>query len=694
MTLPRVFVSYNHQDEEEKNKLLSHLGAIEQTGRFDVWSDDRIGAGDDWKAEIVQAMAGASIAVLLITADFLNSKFILGTEVPAVLQRLERGGLRVFPVIAKACPWRKVDWLARMNVRPKNGRPVWGDGGSHVDEDLAVIAEEIADAVAGPFQATLSTIEGQSGQKHPNRPGSDSGRYREEWLESWDLRPDPFSRLDGGTDPHLSGYFYWKPVLADLLGNVPRFQTLLLFGVTGSGKSSLRNAVAQTCRRERVLPVVYHDLGALVDPTKSISVEDHVTQLLEAAIAALTEEVEGDSIEPPKRIQSNKVLRNCLWQYVTRYERGADRKEFWRDLLRPDKGTAGRLPPADYRALVGSFSRYASRLFGYKGTYFLVDPDEDFSPDDDVARQVLRVLLSKRRLLELSRDGVAFKFFLDLGFLDLVPQIPWIAQEQDKLVYQPLEWTNDELKAVLRERLWRCSTKRSPHVSLGELCELNDLDDIVIGLSHGRPRELTSICNRLFDIHCKSPTGAQIAQITESEVDEMRAQLSRRRPESKLTRLIVQGESSLVEFKSTMRFNLYTKQVDRKLEKEIATTLSGFMNAEGGTLIIGVGDNGVAVGLADDFSTLAKKDEDGFQRALTDIVASYLDLACRQHVSGVSFPEYDGKRICLIQVEKSQKPVFLRDQNRHEFNVRVANSTRGLDPKETLEWVKDHFEEY
>ena len=57
------------------------------------------------------------------------------------------GTLTLYPVIAKACAWQTIDWLAKMNVRPKNGRPVWGDGGSHVDRDLATIAQEVADIV-------------------------------------------------------------------------------------------------------------------------------------------------------------------------------------------------------------------------------------------------------------------------------------------------------------------------------------------------------------------------------------------------------------------------------------------------------------------------------------------------------------------------------------------------------------------
>jgi formylglycine-generating enzyme required for sulfatase activity len=144
MTQAQVFVSYSHKDEAEKDALLTHLRVVGRTGLIDIWSDDRIGAGADWEAEIREAMAGARVAILLVSANFLTSDFILREEVPTLLRRREAEGLTVFPVIAKACAWQEVDWLASMQVRPRNGWPVWADAGVHVDEDLAAIAKEVA----------------------------------------------------------------------------------------------------------------------------------------------------------------------------------------------------------------------------------------------------------------------------------------------------------------------------------------------------------------------------------------------------------------------------------------------------------------------------------------------------------------------------------------------------------------------
>ena len=186
MSRPIVFISYSHKDEIEKDRLLSHLGVLQCAGLIDLWSDDRIGAGSDWEEEISKAMAQAQVAILLITANFLTSDFILRTEVPELLKRHHGEGLIVFPVIAKACAWETVDWLRQMNVQPKNGTPVWSDDGSHIDEDLAAIAQKVAIAIKqgadnnSSFAATDGSVHGKSsatGEKHPPKP-KQSGPWR------------------------------------------------------------------------------------------------------------------------------------------------------------------------------------------------------------------------------------------------------------------------------------------------------------------------------------------------------------------------------------------------------------------------------------------------------------------------------------------------------------------------------------
>lgn len=147
---PTLFISYSHEDEAEKEALLVHLGVLQYgTGRIEVWCDDRIDAGGDWRREIAAAMEKATAAILLVSANFLSSPFIQNDEVPRLLQRREVEGLPVIPVIAKPCAWRQLDWLAGMQARPKNGDPVWRENGIYADAELAAIAEEVAEVIRG-----------------------------------------------------------------------------------------------------------------------------------------------------------------------------------------------------------------------------------------------------------------------------------------------------------------------------------------------------------------------------------------------------------------------------------------------------------------------------------------------------------------------------------------------------------------
>jgi hypothetical protein len=119
---------------------------LEWSNELHVWSDDQLGAGSDWRAEIESGLAEASIAILLISANFLTSTFVRRTEVPALLERHRREGLVIIPLIAKACAWRDVEWLAQLQVRPADGRPVWRPNGDS-EGALATVASEIADRI-------------------------------------------------------------------------------------------------------------------------------------------------------------------------------------------------------------------------------------------------------------------------------------------------------------------------------------------------------------------------------------------------------------------------------------------------------------------------------------------------------------------------------------------------------------------
>ncbi len=145
---PTVFISYSHKDEEWKGRLVTHLRVLEMEDILDEWDDRRIETGKDWYPEIQEAMNHASVAILMVSANFLTSKFILSKEVPRLMERREKEGLGIFPVIVKPCAWKRVKWLARMQVRPRDGRPLSAGNEHQIDTDLAAIAEEVATIIS------------------------------------------------------------------------------------------------------------------------------------------------------------------------------------------------------------------------------------------------------------------------------------------------------------------------------------------------------------------------------------------------------------------------------------------------------------------------------------------------------------------------------------------------------------------
>ena len=140
MPKPTIFISYSHKDEEWKDRLVTHLGVLHN---LEIWDDRRIAGGDDWLPEIEKAINKTQIAVLMISANFLTSKFILGKEIPALMQRRQKDNLRVMPMIVKPCAWQTVDWLSPINARPKDGRPLSGGNEHQIDTDFAAFATEI-----------------------------------------------------------------------------------------------------------------------------------------------------------------------------------------------------------------------------------------------------------------------------------------------------------------------------------------------------------------------------------------------------------------------------------------------------------------------------------------------------------------------------------------------------------------------
>jgi hypothetical protein len=152
------------------------------------------------------------------------------------------------------------------------------------------------------------------------------------------------------------------------------------------------------------------------------------------------------------------------------------------------------------------------------------------------------------------------------------------------------------------------------------------------------------------------------------------------------TSLLQAGEGERLEFKASARWDYQKCSVNRDLETTIVRSIAGFLNSEGGTLLIGVADDGRVLGLEPDYCTLRGKGRDACERFLLDQAGQRLgaDVCAWLHVH---FHEVEGKDVCRVTVEPALHPVFLRDGRGSHLFVRAGNATRELDAEEALRHV-------
>lgn len=150
--------------------------------------------------------------------------------------------------------------------------------------------------------------------------------------------------------------------------------------------------------------------------------------------------------------------------------------------------------------------------------------------------------------------------------------------------------------------------------------------------------------------------------------------------------ILTGGESDAVEFKSTLRTNLHTGQPDEKMQLGVLRTIAGFLNVNGGTLYVGVSDDGEVLGLeADKFSS-----EDKLQLHLANLITDRIGGVYRPYVH-VHFEEVAGLRVLAVRCERGPVPAYVKDGTARRFYVRGGNATAELVGHDVVEYVNKRF---
>jgi predicted HTH transcriptional regulator len=153
-----------------------------------------------------------------------------------------------------------------------------------------------------------------------------------------------------------------------------------------------------------------------------------------------------------------------------------------------------------------------------------------------------------------------------------------------------------------------------------------------------------------------------------------------------LADLVAAGEAAQLEFKSTLRMNLHTGKPDPRMELSALKSIAGFLNSQGGTLVIGCGDDGEPVGLdADQFAN-----EDKMHLHLVNILKERIGVTHMMYIHP-RFEDLQDKRVMVVECWPARSPVFVKDSGVERFYIRAGASTAELTMSQVQEYAKQRF---
>lgn len=120
----KIFISYSRNDRPFLEELNTMLAGLRRRNALVVWHDHCIEAGEEWFLSILNAMEDCHLAILLISSDFIASRFIQEEELTRLFSRRIEEGLRVIPIIVRSCMWKQEPTIKDLAVLPRDGIPI------------------------------------------------------------------------------------------------------------------------------------------------------------------------------------------------------------------------------------------------------------------------------------------------------------------------------------------------------------------------------------------------------------------------------------------------------------------------------------------------------------------------------------------------------------------------------------------
>lgn len=158
-----VFFSYSHKDEDLRDRLEVHLAMLKNEGSIETWHDRRIEAGEDFAGRIGNELERADLILLLVSPDFLASKYCYDVETARAIERHHAGEARVVPVILRPCDWHSAPF-GKLQAVPKDGKPITTC--PDLDEAFLEVVKAIRSALGSNESEKLRSITSTEDASH------------------------------------------------------------------------------------------------------------------------------------------------------------------------------------------------------------------------------------------------------------------------------------------------------------------------------------------------------------------------------------------------------------------------------------------------------------------------------------------------------------------------------------------------
>ena len=146
------------------------------------------------------------------------------------------------------------------------------------------------------------------------------------------------------------------------------------------------------------------------------------------------------------------------------------------------------------------------------------------------------------------------------------------------------------------------------------------------------------------------------------------------------------GESKTIEFKETLSWDVRKQEKAKYIETAVLKTIAGFLNTDGGMLLVGVSDDGSFPGLEAELKVLYDGNTDKFLLHFKNLINA--------KVGAKFYPNLDWQvlkveaiTILVVEASASSEPCFIDDA----FYVRTNPSTDQLTGEKQFKYMTERF---